>query len=361
MIGQTHIGDCRDTLRAMATAGIEAQCCVTSPPYYGLRDYGVDGQIGLEASLDEFLGVMVDVFSCVWDVLADDGTLWLNLGDSYCGTGGNGPMRGEVFTSRTRSTEIVCKGGRHRPQAGIKAKDLMGVPWRVAFALQEAGWYLRQDIVWAKPNPMPESVTDRCTKAHEYLFLLSKTPRYYFDQNDIRGPASPNTHARRAKCTGVGFGHGYDKTPKPRAYRPPSGWDTDPGGHGTIHKDGRRETRPKTVKSDGFIKSNSSFESVISGEVLPDRNKRSVWTVASEPCKEAHFATFPQALIEPCILAGSRPGDVILDPFMGSGTTAIVAERLGRRWIGCELNPEYHAIQQRRMHGITPGMQLRSA
>jgi len=261
-----HHGDALTVLRTLPDES--AQMCVTSPPYWGLRDYGVDGQLGLESTPEEYVGRMVAVFAEVRRVLRQDGTLWLNVGDSYA------------------------------------AKDLCGIPWRLAFALQANGWYLRQDIIWHKPNPMPESVTDRCTSAHEYLFLLSRSPRYYYDADSIREAAE------------------Y----------------------------GRREQPANTFARRGTAKSNSVRVSGSTQGADPDagRNRRSVWTIASQPYPDAHFATFPRTLVEPCIMAGSKAGDVVLDPFMGSGTTAQVAQDLGRKWTGIELNGEYLELQHRR-------------
>lgn len=324
------LGDCLTTLPTLPAASV--QTCVTSPPYFGLRDYGVEGQLGLEPTPREFVDAMVRVFREVRRVLRDDGTLWLNLGDSYAGSwgsqgrqGNTGQMAGRsVADARVRSkinaarieagiyANKVTRTGSIPEGSGLKPKDLMGMPWRVAFALQEDGWWLRQDIVWAKPNPMPESVRDRCTKAHEYLFLLSKSERYFFEAAAIKEPAS--TAGQPIKMA--------------------DGWDTGEGGHGTIHRSGRQKG-----ESRGDVQSET-------------RNKRSVWTIPTQPMREAHFATFPEALVEPCIRAGSRPGDTVLDPFLGSGTTALVAEREGRRWIGCELNPEYAAIAERRLRGV---------
>lgn len=299
-----HFGDCRDSLRALAAAGARAQTCITSPPYFGLRDYGHGGQIGLEQTPEQYVAALVEVFRCVREVLADDGTLWLNLGDSYARTGGTDrTVSATAKAGGTRST-IVARGDRTQSTpAGAKEKDLLGIPWRVAFALQADGWYLRQDIIWHKPNPMPESVTDRCTKAHEYLFLLSKSPRYFFDSEAMREPAIKG-------AAGSSFNAGKTGT----------------------HQLGRSSDAERT--EDG------------------KRNRRSVWTVATRPYKGAHFATFPPTLIEPCVLAGSRPGDVALDPFMGSGTTAQVALQHGRKWIGCELNEDYRALQTQRLAAL---------
>jgi len=290
-------GDCRETMRDLKAQGVRVQCCVTSPPYYGLRDYGHPGQIGLEQTPEAYIAAMVEVFRCVRDVLAEDGTLWLNIGDSYAGAGYSN-HKGTGGTQRE-------DGGkqRHLSGTGCKPKDLIGIPWMLAFALRADGWYLRQDIIWHKPNPMPESVRDRCTKAHEYIFLLSKSERYFFDSEAMQEPANrpegPGNKTHRHANQGIYVNGASQKN---------------------IAKIGPRETC----------------------------NRRSVWTVATRPYKGAHFATFPPALIEPCILAGSRPGDVVLDPFMGSGTTAQVAQALGRQWIGCELNTEYAPLQQAR-------------
>ena len=240
-----------------------------------------------------------------------------------------------VFTAARDS--VGLREANRRPPAGLKAKDLVGQPWRLAFALQDWGWYLRQDIIWHKPNPMPESVKDRCTKSHEYIFLLSKSPRYYFDQDAIREPAKwipPESGG-----SGVGFGHGYDDEAKPR-YKTPDGWDTSKGhgGHGSYHQKGREKGKVSGgISAKGY--EDSKWER---------RNKRSVWTVPSESYSGAHFATFPTALIEPCILAGSKPGDTVLDPFFGSGTTGQVCNHLGREYIGIELNPEYRELQEQR-------------
>ena len=266
-MNKIEFGDCRETMRRWAAEGVKVQTCVTSPPYFGLRNYGHDGQIGLEQTPEQYIAAMVEVFRCVWDVLADDGTLWLNLGDSF--------------------------GQR---------KQLHGIPWRVAFALQSDGWILRQDIIWHKPNPMPESVRDRCTKAHEYLFLLAKSAKYYYDNEAIKEDAK---------------------------------WER--WGDQTVKKE-----QQGTAKWIG----NKSKEEL---QALGKKNRRSVWTVTTKPYKGAHFATFPPDLIEPCILAGSRAGDIVLDPFMGSGTTAQVAIQNGRQYLGCELNPEYKALQDERI------------
>ena len=316
------IGDCREGLRSLEAGSV--QTCVTSPPYFGLRDYGQDRQIGLEPTPDEFVAAMVEVFREVHRVLADDGTLWLNLGDSYFsnikGTGGKNSST--LNAKRDANGTVVGKSivtyDPVRISAGesnCKPKDLIGIPWRVAFALQADGWYLRQDIIWHKPNPMPESVRDRCTKAHEYIFLFSKKPKYFFDADAMREPCSEDMQRRAAKGHTRGAGGKIDASRQDA--------DTLRGEHAKVI------------------------------DVSRGRNRRSVWTVTTKPYKGAHFATFPPELIEPCVLAGSRPGDIVLDPFGGSGTTAGVALKHGRKAVLCELNPEYAALVPDRIASIT--------
>jgi len=323
-MNKIELGDCREIMRRWAAEGIKAQTCVTSPPYYGLRDYGHGGQIGLEKTPEEYIKAMVEVFRCVWDVLADDGTLWLNLGDSYCSTA-PGTM-GDKLNQRgilSGVSDRRAEGSRkHRPQtpAGLKPKDLIGIPWMLAFALRADGWYLRQDIIWHKPNPMPESVRDRCTKAHEYIFLLSKSERYFFDSEAMKEPCV-NTRKPGRKI---------------------------------------RDTRETHGMGGGNAGINNLLARYHSGDMPTHRNRRSVWEVATVPYKGAHFATFPPALIEPCILAGSRPGDIALDPFMGSGTTARVALQHGRQYLGCEINPEYGQLQQQRINAVAEKVKKRS-
>ena len=314
------LGDCRESLR-FCVGDQEVQTVITSPPYFGLRDYGHAGQIGLEPTPAGYVEQMVAVFREVRRVLRDDGTLWLNLGDSYANGG-----------CTTRDTDAPNKGNAgaaqpHRPETGAKPKDLLGIPWRVAFALQADGWYLRQDIIWHKPNPMPESVRDRCTKAHEYVFLLTKSERYYWDLESMQEAATDSTAVRLARD--VENQRGSDRVPgktngpmkavKRRSVRP--GVDTNGGGQG---------------------------EGTMTYPALT-RNRRSVWTIPTRPYNGAHFATFPPALVEPCLLAGSRPGDAVLDPFMGSGTVGAVAKQHGRGFIGCELNPDYLELAKARI------------
>ena len=334
----------------MAAAGVQVQSCITSPPYYGLRDYGtatyeggdancdhtisgwsdnlkpdcdrperdgskrkscikcgakrVDQQIGLEETPQEFIDNLVEVFACVWDVLKDDGTLWVNLGDSYYNyRPGKGQALSKQTVSNTNQDLPQTCARRGNKLEGYKEKDLMGMPWRLAFALQDFGWYLRQDIIWHKPNPMPESVTDRCTKSHEYIFLLTKNQKYYFDHEAIKEQSL-------TKSEGIRFG-------------------------GNKYGD---NNDPKYATKSGNV--SKEYEKA---------NKRDVWSVAVKPYSGAHFAVYPEELIEPCILAGSKVGDIVLDPFFGSGTTGAVAQKLGRKWIGCELNLEYEALQNERL------------
>jgi DNA modification methylase len=311
-MNKIEFGDCRETMRKWASEGVKVQTCITSPPYFGLRDYGHGGQIGLEQTPEEYIAAMVEVFRCVRDVLADDGTLWLNLGDSY-GVG----------------------------------KQLLGIPWRTALALQDDGWVLRQDIIWHKPNPMPESVRDRCTKAHEYIFLLSKGPRYFIDPDGMKEPAAASSIARWAQD--VDSQRGSDRVPGKT-----NGTMKAVGGPRSKAQSFKREgsKREQTIPGQGYGTHRPDREE--STYDLATRNRRSVWTVATRPYKGAHFATFPTALIEPCILAGSRPNDIVLDPFMGSGTTAQVAMQHGRQYLGCELNPEYAPLQEQRISNAKP-------
>lgn len=353
-INRCHFGDVRDVLRRMIADGVKVQTIITSPPYWGLRDYGHDGQIGLEPSLGEFLATMVEVFELARQVLADDGTAWVNMGDSYAGARG---ADGGLISSRRRDDHPVPRNDV-RVQ-GLKPKDLVGQPWRLAFALQDAGWWLRSDIIWHKPNPMPESCRDRPTKAHEYLFLLAKSDRYFFDFEGWREPVNGGAHPRRPS-NGVGFGHGYDKEPKPRqTWKTPDGWDTSKGegGHGAFHKAGREKGR-KIADPGSGVKNNGSFDEAMA--VMPEvRNRRTVWTIPTERFDGAHFATFPQKLVEPCILAGCPVGGTVLDIFFGSGTTGQVAQRLGRNFIGIEINPAYKTPQESRL--CQPGLMLEVA
>jgi DNA modification methylase len=336
-------------MQRMRGAGISVQTCVTSPPYFGLRDYGVSGQIGLEQSPQDYVSAMVEVFRGVRDILADDGTLWLNIGDSYAGSGkGGNPTDSPHQKQKTNHGSLMSTGDTARQAAvtnitrnvaGYRAKQLLGIPWRVAFALQDDGWYLRQDIIWHKPNVMPESVRDRCTKAHEYIFMLTKNARYFYDADAIKEPASEYDWQDRAG-RGALNDRGEDVKYSPNGKRPFF--------KGVTQFDGKHadKQRGHSRRHAGF---NERWDSMSHAEQCSGmRNKRDVWTVAPANYPGAHFATFPSALIEPCIMAGSRPGDVVLDPFMGSGTTAEVAQKLGRQWVGCELNPAYVELQKSR-------------
>ena len=305
------VGDVRERLTEIADGSV--QCVVTSPPYWGLRDYGHDGQIGLEQTPDAYVTELVEVFREVRRVLADDGTCWLNLGDSYASF-----RDGKATPDTTRGDSLgtlVPKGSASNRMAStfadtpIKHKDLVGIPWRVAFALQADGWWLRQDIIWAKPNPMPESVTDRCTKAHEYVFLLTKSARYFYDAGAVAEP-SMNLGVTDIRFSGSKYG------------------DSDDPKHAT--KSGNQYTDTGT------------------------RNRRSVWTIATKPYSGAHFAVMPMALVEPCILAGSERLDTVLDPFCGSGTVGVVALRNQRKFIGIELNAEYADLADRRIYEDGP-------
>jgi DNA modification methylase len=325
MATQILVGDCRALLATLPERSV--QTCVTSPPYFGLRDYGNDSQIGLEPTPDEYVAELVGVFREVRRVLRDDGTLWLNLGDSYATTGkkgsggvGNGSIAGGKGQATNAGSLFGDVRARRAADMGLKDKDLIGIPWLVAFALRAHGWYLRSDIIWHKPNPMPESVTDRPTKAHEYLFLFSKSSSYYYDADAIAEAVTSSDSDVRKMV------------------------------------ESRERIGGKTLDAaDSLYAANASTNigqkrAVGNGAT---RNRRSVWTVATTPYSGAHFATFPPALIEPCILAGSNRGDTVLDPFGGAGTTGLVADRHGRDAILCELNPAYARLARRR---ITRGM-----
>lgn len=306
------VGDVRERLLEIPDGSVRT--CVTSPPYFGLRDYGHDGQIGLEQTPEAYVAELVEVFREVRRVLADDGTLWLNLGDSYWG----GKGASNQAWSSTHTDRKTIMGAQHhiagkgetrptdRRHPTIKPKDLIGIPWRVAFALQQDGWHLRSDIIWHKPNPMPESVRDRPTKAHEYLFLLSKSPRYYYDHEAVKELAT--------------------------------GRETFFRSHERLVKSGRNDAG----------KHNDTPATT--------RNRRSVWSITTKPFRGAHFAVMPEGLVEPCVLAGSQPGDIVLDPFTGSGTVAVVALRHDRGFIGTELNFEYAALAKDRIEKDAPLM-----
>lgn len=339
---QCHFGDVRDVLRRMIADGVKVNTIVTSPPYFGLRDYGHSGQIGLEDSPEQFVATMVDVFALCREVLANDGTLWLNLGDSYA----SGGRASYDATSENRGNSGSV--GIRRPNGGaVKPKDLIGIPWMTAFALRTDGWYLRQEIIWSKPNPMPESVTDRCTKSHEQIFLLAKSSSYHCDMGAIKEPAAPASISRWAQD--VEGQIGSDRVPGK------TNGNMKAVGGPTVNRD------RKELRSDVESRHRSSISGGQSLQADPDgnRNKRSVWTISTKPYKGAHFATFPPDLIEPCVLAGAPAGGIVLDPFFGSGTTGQVAQQLGRKFIGIELNPEYKALQDERLR--QPSLDLEAA
>lgn len=313
MVNEILLGDIREIAPTLATGGVN--CIVTSPPYWGLRDYGVAGQIGLEPTPEEYVTGLVGIFRELRRVLADDGTLWLNLGDSYATGGGgreyqsyNGNVdRRQIPDQKNPNSGIPEFQPNRSGNHGLKSKDLIGIPWRVALALQADGWYLRSDIIWSKPNPMPESVTDRPTKAHEYIFLLAKEERYYYDAEAIKELSSENSH-------GGGIAHSG-------RYMAMCGRDDGAGAMGIVTE---------------------------------YRNKRSVWEITPQPYKETHFAVFPPALIKPCVIAGCPPGGLVLDPFFGSGTTGQVCVETGRNWLGVELNPKYIKLAKKRIAGAQP-------
>ena len=337
------IGDCIESMRTLPDKSV--QMCVTSPPYYGLRDYGVDGQIGLEETPAEFIARLVEVFREVRRVLRDDGTAWVNMGDSYAGSWGahgRDDMGVGVSTLSQRQVMASQRKAKSTTHAEYKPKDLMGMPWRLAFALQDDGWYLRQDIIWHKPNPMPESTRDRCTKAHEYIFLLSKSRRYHCDMSAIREPAAEASLNRWAQD--IENQAGSDRVPG-KSNGPMKAVGGDRSRRDSFQREDSKREQPIPGQSKGTHRPDRTESEWDIGT----RNKRSVWTVATQGFKEAHFATFPPDLIRPCILAGAPLGGVVLDPFGGAGTTAVVAMQEGRKSILCELNPEYAAMAERRI------------
>jgi len=328
LINKIHCGDSLEIMRGWPDGFID--CCITSPPYWGLRDYGVGGQLGLEKTPEEYVAKLVAIFDEVRRVLKPEGTLWLNLGDSYAGSGKGSNSDGTAHPASLTGKQGTHKGttnGLHVPQKakeiGLKAKDLVGIPWAVAFALRSSGWYLRQDIIWAKTNPMPESVKDRCTKSHEYIFLMSKSQKYFFDHVAIKEDAVTvvKKSMNKTKYKSVKKSNG-----KYSNFKEYGGGGSSFKGHSGMYK-----SNGEPITSDG------------------KRNKRDVWVVSVKPYKEAHFATYPPDLILPCVLAGCPKNGIIFDPFMGAGTTAVVACRNNRNFIGIELNPEYIKIANDRI------------
>ena len=309
-LNKIHQGDCLELMKQLPDGCV--QICVTSPPYWGLRDYGVDGQLGLEQTPEEYVSKMVAVFREVRRVLKGDGTLWLDIGDCYCANRGNTKEKPGYDNKSAKGGANLFISTFKKGGNGIKDKDLVGIPWLLAFALRADGWYLRQDIIWHKPNPMPESVRDRCTKAHEYIFLMSKSQRYFYDAEAIKEQSNYPDDNRKARSN-------------------------------------KNLKRMPTNQIAGCRPGSQTY---------PLRNRRSVWTVTTHPYSESHFATFPPKLIEPCILAGSRINDVVLDPFMGAGTTAVVSAQLGRKYIGMELSPEYCEMARERIKRETAQMSM---
>jgi DNA modification methylase len=330
-LGKVIEGDCLSTMRQWPAGCIN--CCITSPPYWGLRDYGVDDQLGLEKTPAEYVDKMVEVFREVRRVLKKDGTLFLNLGDSYSSHKDCKSVSDSLRVGgKSETANVIDKGksnsrnGKMLKSVGLKNKDLIGIPWMVAFALRADGWYLRQDIIWAKPNPMPESVTDRCTKSHEYIFLLSKSAKYYFDNEAIQEKAVESNAARPRM--GQGPNTQYNQKRKPRQF-------------GASNPEGTfRQDVGNTFEDNGF------------------KNKRDVWTVPTKAYSDAHFATYPPKLIEPCILAGCPKGGIVLDPFGGTCTTAEVAIKLGRNYMCCELNEEYCKLARLRIAAAESGISV---
>ena len=334
-------GDCREILKTIESGTIN--CCITSPPYYGLRDYGVDGQIGLEETPEQYIDQLAGVFDEIKRVLRDDGTLWLNIGDSYAGNGLRGgaayPENAKKWKQGTNTGTLALKTAVKFKSNEIKPKDMIGIPWMLAFELRRRGWYLRQDIIWAKPNPMPESVTDRCTKSHEYIFLLSKSPHYYFDAEAIAEPVADSTTRRLARdienqngSVAYGRTNGNMKAVLPRY-----------GG------------KKYTENPESFFRTKSGNIY----EYRAKRNKRDVWTVSTKPYKGAHFATFPEDLIEPCVLSGCPSDGTVIDPFAGTSTTGVVCKRFGREFVGIEINKEYCIMGAERMQNVQMKMDIR--
>ena len=347
--------------RNIPLANESVQMVCTSPPYWGLRDYGTSGQIGLEPTPEEYVAAVLKVFQEVRRVLRDDGTVWLNLGDSYCGGGrGGNPVENTYRKQATNYGSVTGITKQKWPiPSGLKPKDLVGIPWRVAFALQEAGWYLRSDIIWSKPNPMPESVKDRPTRAHEYIFLLSKSARYYYDADAIREPTIPDPRDQRWGTTSTTSRHdhsadttqgmmqksqpGFVRMSNPKGRNKRSVWTVEAKHHLTDPQ----AAGHRMIDNVALARANGAPHDQPFGEF---RNKRSVWTIATQPYPDAHYATFPEEIPEICIKAGSKPGDLILDPFFGSGTVGRVAERLSRRWIGTDLG--YQDLQGKRLRSV---------
>lgn len=336
-LNRTHVGDCRDLMRQMIADGVKVQCIVTSPPYWGLRDYSDPRQFGLERTWIRHVARMRGVFRLARQLLTEDGLLWMNYGDSYANVGKWGGYTSGKHRRRLHGHNKLVRS--RRDYSELKPKDLIGMPWRVAFALQHDGWYLRSDVIWHKPNPMPESMKDRPTKSHEYIFMFAASETYYYDQKAIREKTTGTTNPR---------GNGI--------HTKVSGWNMGGGSHATLdHTKAKASDRKFPGQRAPRVKQNASFSAAVT-ELVDDRNARTVWTIPTEGFEGAHFATFPQALVARCILAGSRPGDTVLDIFHGSGTVGKVATDLGRNFIGCELSQEY--IDLHDLRRTTTGMPI---
>ena len=307
-----HTGDCLEVLKTLPDESVH--CCVTSPPYYALRDYGMEEQIGREATPKEYISRLTEVFTEVRRVLRSDGTLWLNIADTYAGKGNQGDFV-DPKNPKGRNGQAVALNYKVE---GCKPKDMIGIPWMLAFALRDSGWYLRNDIIWMKENPMPESCKDRCSRCYEHIFLLSKSRKYFFDAKAISEPIAPDTAERLKR--GMKGGNKYGK---PVPGQPQTQTINRPRAHGEI--------------TDSMIN--------------PMRNKRDVWVVNTVPFKGGHYAAYPPKLVEPCLLAGCPEGGIVLDPFFGSGTTGMLAKQLNRHYIGIELNPEYAELAKARIGG----------
>jgi DNA modification methylase len=342
-------GDCLRVLQGMDDCSV--QMCVTSPPYYGLRDYGVEGQIGLESTPEEYVGQLVAVFHEVKRVLKDDGTLWVNIGDSYAthAKGSSGYGTSTIAGEGNSNTSRFREGGKQTAnKIGLKDKDLIGIPWMVAFALRADGWYLRSDIIWAKPNPMPESVKDRPTKSHEYIFLLSKSQHYYYDADAVAEQVTQSSIDRINQPT-LELQIGSARVPGKTNGNMKAVLKQDQTGNRTYTGFNERYRKGLQEHGQSICGKDKNRENGIPDPEYPTRNLRDVWTITTKPYKEAHFATFPPEIPERCIKAGSKPGDTVLDPFNGSGTTGSVATRLGRNYIGIELNPDYIILSEKRL------------
>lgn len=360
-INKIYNYNCIEGLKLLDDFSID--CCITSPPYWGLRDYGVDEQIGLEKTPEEYVAIMVTVFNEVKRVLKPEGTFWLNLGDSYYNFRGYSDysIPQTISSNEAHKMESPCGKRNVKQVNGLKGKDLVGIPWMTAFALRADGWYLRQDIIWHKPNPMPESVTDRCTKSHEYIFLLSKSSKYYFDYEAIQEEANydgrKDTVMKGSDKYSDGLylqiGNANSLSTKGRErWKFKSKFGNRDGVLDGLHSGNEWTPKMKNLQDKGQ-QTHLFHESRADG--IPDeeyavRNKRDVWTVNTKPYKEAHFATFPEKLIDPMVKAGCPKGGIILDPFMGAGTTAVMARKLERNFIGFELNQKYIDIANKRLY-----------